>query len=363
MKQLFSRWLLMVALVFGAATAMAQKSVLDENFANGKPEGWTTASSYWKFQDGSAVFEALVENGVDTLFTPMVSLAELDNKPSVALTYSNLANGDKLNTLKVLYRAATADEWSVLETFSEAADNQYWKGELPEGLTSVQVALAGAYLGGVNTPVYRLAIENKTEATEAPTGLKVEDLTTSSAMLWWDVCSSPKFKQYNLKVNSSKMTDMTATADIVDHVGWMITDEFYELTTSLRTKSIGSMFSMIAVMVTCLRGLRSPSRHLVSLSAERLLRISKEIYPRATRLSRTARLPRYRVNMRTIARGRSSPILLRVSTITSSCRSSAEKLRTIRFHLWLLRLTLVTPMPVRLRLAYVPRLTRRALLQ
>jgi len=220
----------MVALVFGAATAMAQKSVLDENFANGKPEGWTTALSYWKFQDGSAVFEALVENGVDTLFTPMVSLAELDNKPSVALTYSNLANGDKLNTLKVLYRAATADEWSVLETFSEAADNQYWKGELPEGLTSVQVALAGAYLGGVKTPVYRLAIENKTEATEAPTGLKVEDLTTSSAMLWWDVCSSPKFKQYNLKVNSSKMTDMTATADIVDHVGWMITDEFYELT-------------------------------------------------------------------------------------------------------------------------------------
>ncbi len=220
----------MVALVFGATTAMAQKSVLDENFANGKPEGWTTASSYWKFQDGSAVFEALVENGVDTLFTPMVSLAELDNKPSVALTYSNLANGDKLNTLKVLYRAATADEWSVLETFSEAADNQYWKGELPEGLTSVQVALAGAYLGGVKTPVYRLAIENKTEATEAPTGLKVEDLTTSSAMLWWDVCSSPKFKQYNLKVNSSKMTDMTATADIVDHVGWMITDEFYELT-------------------------------------------------------------------------------------------------------------------------------------
>ena len=220
----------MAALVLGATTVMAQKSVLDENFANGKPAGWETVFDFWKFQDGNANFQALVENGKDTLIAPEVSLAELDNKPSVALTYSNVANNGKLNTLKVLYRAASTDEWAELKTFDAAADQESWKDVLPEGLSKVQIALAGAYLGGAETRVYRLAIENKTEGTEAPANLRTENLTTTSVTLWWDECLSPKFKQYNLKVSTTKMTDMSATADVADMVGWELTDEFYELT-------------------------------------------------------------------------------------------------------------------------------------
>ncbi len=231
MKQSISRFLLLTAvLVFGLTTAWAQKSVLDESFT-GKalPKGWK-AGNYWKFQDGNANFEALVENGKDTLFTPMLSLSELTNKPSVAITYQNVKNGEKVNELKVLYRASADAEWQVWKTFAAATDGQQEvKDVLPEGLQSVQIALAGAYLGGAETRVYRLAVENKTEATETPTGLKAEDLTTTSATLYWDVCSSGMFQQYNVKVSTSKMTDMSAEADVKNLVNVAFTDDFLEL--------------------------------------------------------------------------------------------------------------------------------------
>ena len=230
MKRLFTRCLLVTMLmVLGLTTATAQKSVLDESFASGsKPAGWTVGS-YWYFSDGNAKFNAPFENGADTMVSPLLNLSELDNQPSVAFTYSIAANGDKVNELQVLYRASEDAEWSVLETFAQATEKTNWKAALPVNSSSIQIAIAGAYKQGGETRVYRLSVENKTEASEAPTGLKIEDLTTNSVTLWWDVCSSPKFVQYNVKVNSSKMTDMSAAADVVDNVGWGITDEFYEL--------------------------------------------------------------------------------------------------------------------------------------
>ena len=230
MKRLFTRCLLVTMLmVLGLTTATAQKSVLDESFASGsKPAGWTVGS-YWNFSDGNAKFNAPFENGADTMVSPLLNLSELDNQPSVAFTYSIAANGDKVNELQVLYRASEDAEWSVLETFAQATEKTDWKSALPVNSSSIQIAIAGAYKQGGETRVYRLSVENKTEAAELPTGLKIEDLTTNSVTLWWDVCSSLKFVQYNLKVNSSKMTDMSAQADIVDNVGWGITDEFYEL--------------------------------------------------------------------------------------------------------------------------------------
>ena len=230
MKRLFTHCLLVTMLmVLGLTTATAQKSVLDESFASGsKPAGWTVGS-YWNFSDGNAKFNAPFENGADTMVSPLLNLSELDNQPSVAFTYSIAANGDKVNELQVLYRASEAAEWSVLETFAQATEKTDWKAALPVNSSSIQIAIAGAYKQGGETRVYRLSVENKTEAAELPTGLKIEDLTTNSVTLWWDVCSSPKFVQYNLKVNSTRMSDMSAQADIVDNVGWGITDEFYEL--------------------------------------------------------------------------------------------------------------------------------------
>ncbi|MCR5050112.1 MAG: choice-of-anchor J domain-containing protein [Paludibacteraceae bacterium] len=230
MRRIFTRSLFMMLMILGAATVWAQKSVLDENFANGKPADWTTAGSYWKFQNANALFEALVQDGVDTLFAPVVSLDELTNHPSVAITYSNVANADKKNTLKVLYRESEANTWSELQTFADATDGQVdWKGQLPDGLSNVQIALAGAYLGGAETRVYRLSIENKTEAAIAPSGLRYEDLTTSSITLWWEPCTSNMFIQYNIKVSTTALTDMSAEADVLDRVGWQYTDEWYEL--------------------------------------------------------------------------------------------------------------------------------------
>ncbi len=230
MKRLLTRFLLMTMLFMGVTTVWAQKSVLDESFASGLPTDWT-AGSFWKFEDGNAKFEALVENGKDTLTSPLLSLSALENKPSVAITYSNTANKGKVNSLQVLYRASLEAAWDTLVSFSEATEDQaQWKGELPSGLQNVQIALEGAYLEGTETRVYRLAVENKTEATDAPTGLKTEDLTTSSVTLWWDVCKSAMFQQYNVKVSTTQMTDMSADGDVINYVNVAYTDEFLELT-------------------------------------------------------------------------------------------------------------------------------------
>lgn len=234
MKRLFTRLLTVSFLmVFGLTSAWAQKSVLNESFT-GKalPAGWSTSGDFWEFQEGSVKFSAAIENGKDTLCTPFVSLSELDNKPSVKISYSLTANSGNVNTLKVLYRASADGEWAEWKTFSEATDGAVTvKDVLPDGLANVQIAIAGAYNLGGDTRVYLLALENKTEATDAPTGLKVEDLTTTTAMLWWNVCSSPKFVQYNVKVSTKPLADPDSeTGDVVDNVGWMITDEFYELT-------------------------------------------------------------------------------------------------------------------------------------
>lgn len=233
MKRLFTRLLTVsLLMVFGLTSAWAQKSVLNESFT-GKalPEGWT-AGENWDFTEGNAKFFAPFDNGADTLITPLLSLSELDNKPSVKISYSLTANSGNVNTLKVLYRASADGEWAEWETFSEATDGAVTvKDVLPDGLANVQIAIAGAYNLGGDTRVYLLALENKTEATDAPTGLKVEDLTTTTATLWWNVCSSPKFVQYNVKVSTKPLADPDSeTGDVVDNVGWMITDEFYELT-------------------------------------------------------------------------------------------------------------------------------------
>lgn len=230
MKRLLTRFLLMTMLFTGVTTAWAQKSVLDESFTSGSlPTGWT-AGDYWNFSNGDAQFYAPFENGADTLVTPMLSLSDLINVPSVAITYSLVANGEEVNELKILYRSSTSGEWKALNAFNAATDGKaYWKNALPNDLEQVQIAIAGAYNLGGETRVYRLAVENKTEATDAPTGLKYEDLTTSSVTLWWDVCKSKMFQQYNVKVSTTQMTDMSADGDVINYVNVAYTDEFLEL--------------------------------------------------------------------------------------------------------------------------------------
>ena len=231
MKRLFTRCLLvMVLMVLGMTTAMAQKSVLNESFEGGSlPTGWT-AGDYWDFSNGYAKFYAPFENGADTLVTPMLSLSTLENVPSVAITYSLAANGESVNELQVLYRASENAKWDTLQIFNAATEgNAYWKNALPAGLGNVQIAIAGAYKLGGESRVYRLAVENKTEAADAPTGLKYEDLTTSSVTLYWDACASPMFQQYNVKVSTFQMTDMSATADVLNLVNVAFGDDFYEL--------------------------------------------------------------------------------------------------------------------------------------
>ncbi len=230
MKHLFSRWLLMVALVFGAATAMAQKSVFSESFTGSKlPDGWSTAKGYWEVDEVSAKYNGPFQDAADTLVSPLIDLSELDNVPSLKLTYSLAANSDKVNILTVLYRASKDAEWAEWKVFNEAtASQQTIKDALPTGLTSAQFGFAMQYKQGGESRLYSLSLENKTEATETPTGLKAEELTTTSVTLYWNVCTSPAFVQYNVKVSTKQMTDMSEEA-YVDLTDQMFTNDFLEL--------------------------------------------------------------------------------------------------------------------------------------
>lgn len=232
MKRLFPRCMMLLALlVMGVVTAFAQKSVLNESFESGTlPSGWTTAGSYWQFSANKAQFNGAFENAADTLVTPVVSLNELTNVPTVTLAYSLPANGSYVNTLQVLYRETEQSAWAELTTLNEAAEDAVLSQALPEGLSSVQIGIAVAYkLGGI-TYLSNVRIANKAEATAAPTGLKTEDLTTTSVTLYWDVSPSQEFEQYNVKVSTTKLDDPSnAEGDVLDRVGWSLTDEFYEL--------------------------------------------------------------------------------------------------------------------------------------
>lgn len=223
--------MLLALLVMGVVTAFAQKSVLNESFESGTlPSGWTTAGSYWQFSANKAQFNGAFENAADTLVTPVVSLNELTNVPTVTLAYSLPANGSYVNTLQVLYRETEQSAWAELTTLNEAAEDAVLSQALPEGLSSVQIGIAVAYkLGGI-TYLSNVRIANKAEATAAPTGLHCENLTTTSVTLWWDASKSQEFEQYNVKVSTTKLDDPSnAEGDVLDRVGWNLTDEFYEL--------------------------------------------------------------------------------------------------------------------------------------
>ena len=232
MKRLFPRCMMLLALlVMGVVTAFAQKSVLNESFESGTlPSGWTTAGSYWQFSANKAQFNGAFENAADTLVTPVVSLNELTNVPTVTLAYSLPANGSYVNTLQVLYRETEQSAWAELTTLNEAAEDAVLSQALPAGLSSVQIGIAVAYkLGGI-TYLSNVRIANKAEATAAPTGLHCENLTTTSVTLWWDASKSQEFEQYNVKVSTTKLDDPSnAEGDVLDCVGWNLTDEFYEL--------------------------------------------------------------------------------------------------------------------------------------
>lgn len=223
--------MLLALLVMGVVTAFAQKSVLNESFESGTlPSGWTTAGSYWQFSANKAQFNGAFENAADTLVTPVVSLNELTNVPTVTLAYSLPANGSYVNTLQVLYRETEQSAWAELKTLNEAAEDAVLSQALPAGLSSVQIGIAVAYkLGGI-TYLSNVRIANKAEATAAPTDLHCEDLTTTSVTLWWDASKSQEFEQYNVKVSTTKLDDPSnAEGDVLDRVGWNLTDEFYEL--------------------------------------------------------------------------------------------------------------------------------------
>ena len=143
MKRLFTRCMMLLALlVMGVVTAFAQKSVLNESFESGTlPSGWTTAGSYWQFSANKAQFNGAFENAADTLVTPVVSLNELTNVPTVTLAYSLPANGSYVNTLQVLYRETEQSAWAELKTINEAAEDAVLSQALPAGLSSVRLVL------------------------------------------------------------------------------------------------------------------------------------------------------------------------------------------------------------------------------
>ena len=220
MKKIFSRVVLCVLMAVASTMLYAQKQVLAEDFGQGTlPEGWTTSNNSWRWSNGEAVFNALVENGVDTLFTPVVNVASLDNQPTITLDYRMMENRTNVNPITVLYRTSLTEAWTELETESTPTEELVRTYiPLPATVTAdLQVAIAVQYNLGGETAIGYVAIENRREGVIAPQNLRSENLTTNSVELYWDASTSDMFVQNYLKVGTEPLEDVDgAIGDVYD---------------------------------------------------------------------------------------------------------------------------------------------------
>lgn len=220
MKKIFSRVVLCVLMAVASTMLYAQKQVLAEDFGQGTlPEGWTTSNNSWRWSNGEAVFNALVENGVDTLFTPVVNVASLDNQPTITLDYRMMENRTNVNPITVLYRTSLTEAWTELETESTPTEELVRTYiPLPATVTAdLQVAIAVQYNLGGETAIGYVAIENRREGVIAPQNLRSENLTTNSVELYWDASTSDMFVQNYLKVSTEPLEDVDgAIGDVYD---------------------------------------------------------------------------------------------------------------------------------------------------
>ena len=218
MKKIFSFVLLFLSI---SVATMAQKNVLSEEFNSSKlPSGWLQTNGLWSFKGGEALVFAsgAAENAVDTLYTPMVNVAELKNHPTVTIAYALVEQGGIKDDLTLLYRTSATGDWTNLKVLDAQSETAEVSVELPETVKgNLQLAIAAKYNLAKNFPrVDYLIVANRSEATTAPTGLAVSNLTANAASLTWDVCMSPMFEAYNLKVSSTALVDMQMTADVFD---------------------------------------------------------------------------------------------------------------------------------------------------
>lgn len=219
MKKFFTRSLLVSVLLMATSIVCAQKKVFCEDFQSEKlPTGWTTTGASWKFQNGEALFSSMLENASDTLITPIVSVAELANNPTVTIDYRLVAsNTNKADVLTVLYRTATSEAWTLLATLETNADTMRVYQPLPVTVTAnVQIAFAVTYQAGKATAIARVAIENQRAEENAPANLKVDNISATTATLRWEPSTSQYWEQNYLKVSTTTLEDLTQKADIYD---------------------------------------------------------------------------------------------------------------------------------------------------
>ena len=219
MKKLFSRSLLVFLLSLCSMVGYAQKKVLCEDFGStALPTGWTSSGNGWQFRDSEALFNAKTENGTDTLITPLVSVADLKNTPTVTIDYRLKGSGSKIDQLSLLYRTATTEAWKPLAQFSEKQDTvTRVYTQLPTDVTgNVQIAVAVVYKDGTATAIGYLAIENQREEVNAPADFRNDSPTATNVTLRWARSYSDYFLQSNLKVSTTPITDFSVKADVFD---------------------------------------------------------------------------------------------------------------------------------------------------
>lgn len=222
MKNYFTRSLVLLLLSLCSLWSVAQTNVIGEDFTSEQlPTGWTESGTYWSFENSEAVYSQVLENGSDTLFSPLVSVATLreGQKPYMRIDYRLLSSNSRINQLSVLYRNSLSEAWNELSILSESATTTTQYLELPfnaSATRNVQVAIVAVYKGGGTTAVGYISVENRREVPVAPDNFRFESLTSNSVSLIWANCSSDYFLQNNLKVSTTPITDFSQKADTYD---------------------------------------------------------------------------------------------------------------------------------------------------
>lgn len=222
MKRFSTRSFWLVLLILCSTMGYAQKNVLCEDFTSAQlPTGWAVSGQDWSFQNNEVLFTGTLENGTDTLFAPLVSVAVLreGQQPVVRLDYRMETYNDHLNQLTLLYRTALTASWQTLADLAGSENPTTLYTELPFAAAvgqNVQIAIVVTYQGGGATAINYVAIENKREAPTAPDNFRVENLTTNSVNLVWANSKSDYLVHNNLKVSTSPIVEFSMKADVYD---------------------------------------------------------------------------------------------------------------------------------------------------
>ena len=233
MRRMLHKWLLSTFFVLIASGMVAQTKLMSTDFSQGLPlswgqspanplHGWTTGATgvgtlVPQTSSAYAMLNSPELQGAVKLITTRLDISSLQN-PVLSYWFAQPAATDgNYDHLKVYYRTTLTGAWTLLK--SENGAVPFWTHRVIAldqlGATSIQIAFEYNYGSGIGVALDNIYIDDESPCTP-PAGLNARNIRANSASLFWSGASVTDY--YDLKVSTTPMVDMTATADVYDNM-------------------------------------------------------------------------------------------------------------------------------------------------